>query len=209
MTARTADGEPVGEDPGQGRARGRRSWWYALGAVAVVVMVVAFALFRPDKLFVDDTVDEELADDVVAALAAGTGPDGAPEVAPLDPGGSAAADDPSPTAPTTTVPPVLAQGEFTSHGRYTVNGSAFVVDRPEGRLLVLLELDSDNGPDLQLYLSPHSGGSVDGGVKLGPLKGNKGTQSYEVPDEVDLAMLANVVIWCERFAAPFGTATMA
>jgi hypothetical protein len=50
---------------------------------------------------------------------------------------------------------------------------------------------------------------VEGGVQLGRLKGNIGTQSYELPDGVDLVELDNVVIWCERFSVPFGTATLA
>ena len=194
-----------------------RNRWIILASVLGVLAVVAFLAFRPDKLFVDDTVDEQLDDDVVAAIAAGGGSsedgDGAAApttTAPTDDGsdsGSGAAE--APTTTTAAVPEVLGEGSFVSQGGHTVNGSAFVVDRPEGRLLVLPELDSENGPDLQLYLSPQADGSVDGGVRLGPLKGNIGTQSYELPDELDLAALNNVVIWCERFATPFGTATLA
>lgn len=176
-----------------------------------VLGVVAFALFRPDKLFVDDTVDEQLDEDVAAAIAAG--PTEAPasstpeEQAETD--GAAPSTSAAPDTTTTTLPEVLGEGTFVSQGGHTVNGSAFVVEQDGGRLLVLPELDSENGPDLQLYLSPAAEGSVDGGVKIAPLKGNLGTQSYELPADVDLSALNNVVIWCERFSTPFGTASLA
>ncbi|MCP3996693.1 MAG: hypothetical protein GY722_16785, partial [bacterium] len=50
----------------------RRFKWPILGAGAVVLLV-GFLLFRPDKLFVDDKVDESLSDAFpVAAVAATT-----------------------------------------------------------------------------------------------------------------------------------------
>jgi hypothetical protein len=109
----------------------------------------------------------------------------------------------APDATTTTTGTAGAGGR-----RRWIAGTAVVVERPEGLLLVLPELDAENGPDLQLYLSPESGGSVDGGVYLEPLKGNQGTQTYELPTGIDLAALSNVVIWCERFSVPFGTASL-
>lgn len=189
-----------------------RNRWIVVAVVVVVIAAAAFAIFRPDKLFVDEVVDEDL-DPTVAALV--EDPDAATSssapsttVPPAEPdGGSAATTIPPQT--TTTLPPVLGEGTFVSQGGHTVNGTAFVVQQESGRLLVLPELDSENGPDLQLYLSPQSSGSVDGGVKIAPLKGNKGTQTYELPDDLDLGALSNVVIWCERFSTPFGTATLA
>jgi hypothetical protein len=190
-----------------------------LGSVVVVVLVGAFLAFRPDKLFVDDVVEEDLDADVAAAVGAA-----APDAGSSDPGAAGDADDGqdgepaggAPAAPedsageaTTTVPPVVGQGDFVSQGGHDVVGSAFVVQRPEGLLLVLPELDAENGPDLQLYLSPRADGSVDGGVRIAPLKGNRGTQTYELPADVDLEGQPNVVILCERFATPFGTATLA
>ena len=192
-----------------------------LGSVVVVVLVGAFLAFRPDKLFVDDVVEEDLDADVAAAVGA-AGRDADP--ADADPTGDVAGDarDGEPAGPgapaapeatagqaTTTVPPVVGQGDFVAQGGHDVVGSAFVVQRPEGRLLVLPELEAENGPDLQLYLSPRADGSVDGGVRIAPLKGNRGTQTYELPAGVDLAGQPNVVIWCDRFDVPFGTATLA
>jgi hypothetical protein len=183
-----------------------RTRWIALGVAGLVIAVAAFAVFRPDKLFVDQRVDERLDTDVAAALDQSATGDTAPSTTP-------STDVPATTVPTTTTPPgpvLLGRGEFVSQGGHTVRGTAAVVSQPDGsRLLVLEELDSQNGPDLQLYLSPEATGRVDGGIKLAPLKGNQGTQIYELPRDVDLGALPNVVIWCERFSSPFGTATVA
>ncbi len=180
--------------------------WLVAGSVLAVLLVVAFAAFRPDKLFVDEVVQEDLDSDVEAALKAAS-ESTATEV-PTPPTSDPVEGNPPVATTQTTLPPVLGQGQFVAQTGHDVVGSAFVVDRSGTRLLVLPDLDSENGPDLQLYLSPDSSGSVDGGIKIAPLKGNQGTQSYELPPEVDLAQLANVVIWCERFRLSFATATL-
>jgi hypothetical protein len=186
-----------------------RTRWIVGGAAVAVVVLVAFAVFRPDKLVVDQRVDEQLDDDVAAAIdqldEPGVTDPGAGDAAPDD----AAADDAATTSTVPEGPVVTAVGGFGSHNDYTVTGTAAVVTQVDGsRQLVLQELMSDNGPDLQLYLSPVTGGQVDGGVKLGPLKGNLGTQAYDLPPEVDLAQVSTVVIWCERFSRAFGSATL-
>jgi hypothetical protein len=181
-----------------------RRWW--IGAGALVVVVAAFVVFRPDKLVVDQRVDDEIDAGVAAALDEASGDASARPTDDAEPPPDGAVG----AAPTTTSGPVVsATGGFGSHNDYTVTGTAAVVTRPDGsRELVLQDLMSDNGPDLQLYLSPVTGGQVDGGVKLGPLKGNVGTQVYELPADVDLASVPTVVIWCERFSRAFGSATL-
>ncbi len=198
--------EPTPTDTNTSRtagAGGRRRWIVG-GAVALVLVVaVGFAVFRPDKLVTDQRVDEQLSSDVAAVV--GETPTTAPPTSLSDDAAATV-----PAAPTTTAPAVVERGRGTFVGQsgHRVAGTAVVVERPEGLLLVLPELDAENGPDLQLYLSPESGGSIDGGVYLEPLKGNQGTQTYELPAGIDLAALSNVVIWCERFSVPFGTASL-
>lgn len=46
-------------------------------------------------------------------------------------------------------------------------------------------------------------------VSLGKLKGNKGSQNYTVPDEVDTSRYISVSIWCDRFDVSFGAAQLA
>jgi hypothetical protein len=45
-------------------------------------------------------------------------------------------------------------------------------------------------------------------VDLGDLKGNRGDQDYRVPSDVNLDHMNTVAIYCERFHANFGTAIL-
>jgi hypothetical protein len=47
-----------------------------------------------------------------------------------------------------------------------------------------------------------------GFVEVGPLKGNVGDQNYELPAGVDLARYRTVTIWCRRFNVNFGSAPL-
>jgi len=47
-----------------------------------------------------------------------------------------------------------------------------------------------------------------GFVALGPMKGNIGDQNYDIPAGVDLAKYHSVTIWCRRFGVNFGTAPL-
>jgi hypothetical protein len=43
-------------------------------------------------------------------------------------------------------------------------------------------------------------------VSLGKLKGNIGSQNYELPDDLNLSRFKSAVVWCKRFAVGFGVA---
>jgi hypothetical protein len=45
-------------------------------------------------------------------------------------------------------------------------------------------------------------------VELGSLKANQGDQNYELPDSADVSRYDAVVIYCERFHAVFGVAKL-
>ena len=45
-------------------------------------------------------------------------------------------------------------------------------------------------------------------VELGALKGNQGDQDYPLPANTDVTRYSLVVIYCERFRAVFGTASL-
>ncbi|MGQ0794531.1 MAG: DM13 domain-containing protein [Deltaproteobacteria bacterium] len=47
-----------------------------------------------------------------------------------------------------------------------------------------------------------------GFVELGSLKGNVGDQNYDVPSSVDLATYRAVTVWCSRSNVNFGTAPL-
>ena len=47
-----------------------------------------------------------------------------------------------------------------------------------------------------------------GYVDLGKLKGNKGNQNYEIPDDVDIASMRSVTIYCKPFQVIFSVAPL-
>ena len=108
----------------------------------------------------------------------------------------------------------LVSGGFVGHAHPT-NGEALVLtDGSEQRFLRFENFETDNGPDLNVYLV---NGSADGDrdtydddfIDLGDLKGNIGPQNYEIPSDVDLTIYDTVVIWCVRFSVSFGAADLA
>ena len=48
-----------------------------------------------------------------------------------------------------------------------------------------------------------------GFIDLGPIKGNVGDQNYALGPEVDLSRYRAVSVWCKRFSLNFGTAPLA
>ncbi len=205
--------------------------------ILLVVLIAGFVVFRPDTLFFDDVVDEQLDDDVVALLATPTAtpsptptptstptplpsPTSPAPATPAAPEPAVTAASPAAPAPTTPAarppadgPVVLARGSWTSL-EHTTTGTVVLLRDGTDLQLALVDLDGSNGPDLRVILSPKKAiegdwfGYEDGAVYLGALKGNKGTQTYDVPDDLDLDDIASVVIWCERFSVGFGAADL-
>jgi hypothetical protein len=104
-------------------------------------------------------------------------------------------------------------GSFRSIDHET-SGSVSLLKAPDGHYYVRLEdFRTENGPDLFVYLSSAPATAegrdfAEGFVDLGPLKGNIGNQNYVVPDDTDLSKYRSVVIWCRRFTSPFGAAPL-
>ncbi len=167
-----------------------RTWLLLGGAVLVAAGTFAFLQFRPDLLFIDRVVDEPLDPDVAAALQAGENGDAPPD----------------PDAAT-----VVATGEWESL-RHSTAGDVAIVRTDDGPVLVFDELRGDNGPDLHVYLSPAEPSDdadfLAGAIRVDGLKGNIGTQSYALPEDLDPADFRSVVIWCRRFSVPFGAAEL-
>ncbi|MPZ97305.1 MAG: electron transporter [Propionibacteriales bacterium] len=175
----------------------RRRVLAAVAALAVVGLAVALPVFEPWKLFTNTVVNESL-----------------PETVPTS---TPSAASPSPTPSATPSPKMLAGGTFISHEHETT-GTVRVVQLPDGtHVLRLDDLDTSNGPDLKVWLSDaevvegRAGWHLfdDGAyVNLGDLKGNKGSQNYRIPADVDLADFGSVSIWCDRFNVSFGAAVL-
>jgi Electron transfer DM13 len=105
--------------------------------------------------------------------------------------------------------PALAEGAFTSLAHST-EGTARIVEDGGSRILTLTDFHTDPGPDLYVYVVPRAGAAdVEGGMRIDRLKGNIGNQQYALPEEVDVAAGATVLIWCRAFSVAFGAATLA
>jgi hypothetical protein len=167
-------------------------------AIAAIVAFGAWYAFRPERLFINETVNESLAE--VSAPAATGSADAAHS-------GTAAA--------VVTGPMTLAAGQFHSNAHET-KGTATVLQLADGRrVLRLTGFETSNGPDVRVYLVASDDVQDDatvkqaGFVELGALKGNRGDQNYELPANVDLAQFRTVTIWCKRFSVNFGSAPLA
>ncbi|MEV8308177.1 DM13 domain-containing protein [Streptomyces flavidovirens] len=183
--------------------------------VGMVVVGVGLYWFQPWKLWVDDTVRDELP----VAAPATTGPDAEPNSNSKPDATPDTSPETEPDAPST--PPALrtlAAGTLISH-EHSTTGTVKIIRLPDGtRTLRLGNLDTSNGPDLRVWLTdaPVKEGKAgwhvfDDGkyVSLGKLKGNKGDQDYVLPADLDLKGLTSVSIWCDRFDVSFGAAELA
>ena len=154
-------------------------------ALAVLVIGVGWYLFRPERLWVNQTVSEKL---------------------PSSTAGSAM---------NQAAPVPVASGSFHSVAHKTMGTATIFRQPDGQRVLRLTGFETSNGPDVQVYLvaAPDAKDNATvtraGFVRLGDLKGNQGDQNYELPDGVDLAKYRAVTIWCRRFGVNFGTAPLA
>lgn len=183
-------------------------------ATVVVVGVVAFLLFRPDTLVLDDRVDESLdeafAADVEEVPASSTTTTTQAVIA----GGTTATTGGGPATTTTTAPAVpvaIGSGSFTGID-HRASGTATVYEQ-DGRFVLRFEDDTDiqNGPDLYVWVLPADGyedGTPTEYLDLGRLKGNVGGQNYELPQGFDPDRHRTVLIWCLRFDTPFAVAVV-
>lgn len=201
-----------------GWIRDHRALSAAIGVIgAVVVGVLAFGVFGVHTLFVDDVVVEE------DPFAAGPGASGlagdemSSELAAdmneamVDAPAAATVEEPMPMEPTG--PGTLLTGTLSDRS-HPASGDVLVVTDGERRVLRFEDLATDNGPDLNVYLSaaPADAPADELGadiVDLGDLKGNIGDQNYDIPDDVDLDRYRTVVIWCVRFRVVFGAGDLA
>ena len=109
---------------------------------------------------------------------------------------------------------VLAKGEIHNADK-TGSGTATIYQLADGkRVLRLTDFAVDNGPDLHVRLIAADDAKDTASVaktdhvELDKLKGNKGSQNYDVPENVDLSKYKVVSIWCNRFSVNFAAAPL-
>jgi hypothetical protein len=112
-------------------------------------------------------------------------------------------DDAATTLPTGTV---LASGNFISSAHPSSGSVKVIRDAAGKKHLVFENFRSDNGPDLDIWLSPGTTGTPY--QSLGDLKSLSGKFSYELDDSVDYTVNSHVLIWCVDFSVLFGYAVL-
>lgn len=147
--------------------------------IVLVVLVIAWYLFRPEKLFISSKVDEELPS--VTEI-------GNPKV--ISEG---------------TFKPVAhdARGVATVYdmgkGNKVLRFTDFEVSNgPDVHVYLVAAdepTDSETVKNSEVY-------------QLGSIKGNIGNQNYELGPDVDLEKFKSVVIWCKRFGVNFAVAQL-
>lgn len=99
-------------------------------------------------------------------------------------------------------------GSFSSLNGYSVSGDVSLVETSSNLNLILQDnFSASNGPGLYIYLSNNSN-NVNGGVEIGELRKNNGSDTYAVNASVALEDYNYVLIWCKPFGVGFGTAQL-
>ncbi|MCT0219291.1 DM13 domain-containing protein [Synechococcus sp. CS-1329] len=115
---------------------------------------------------------------------------------------------------------LIRSGPFVSGEHPTTGGAQLVKQNNQNRLeLNQVFATSTSGPDLVVVLHrsadvistttppayPINEGDY---VLLAPLESYEGAQSYPIPANINLDEFQSVAIWCRRFNATFGSATL-
>ncbi|MGI9584661.1 MAG: DM13 domain-containing protein [Acidimicrobiia bacterium] len=200
----------------------KRTWVWVVAAV-VAVPVLAFAWYLGSPLFLNSTVEEAFPTATVVAVPADAAAEEIEQELQETPATDAeetATEDAAEESPDTTVAPAepvkLASGSISGADKFHEgSGTASIYELADGsRVLRLEKLDVTNGPDLHVILSPVANPDgrddvmADGYLDLGELKGNRGNQNYEIPDDFEIGDEFSVVIYCVPFHVVFATATL-
>ena len=140
----------------------------------------AWYAFRPERLFINQTVSEQFP--VASAAAAST-------TALASGSFHTVAHDTKGTATIYELP----------GGRRTLRLTNFETSNgPDVRVYLVAASDASDSDTVKNA----------GFVEVAALKGNVGDQNYDLPADVDLNKYRAVTIWCKRFGVNFGTAPL-
>lgn len=150
--------------------------------IILAVLTVGWALFRPERLFVNAKVNEAM------PTAGQTGPDTGDTV-----------------LATGNFHDVAHKGigVATIHqltdGKRVLRFTHFETSNgPDVRVYLVAADDANDADSVKKA----------GFVEIGALKGNIGDQNYDLPSDLDLAKYHAVTIWCKRFSVNFATAPL-
>ncbi|NND01818.1 MAG: hypothetical protein HKN91_03445 [Acidimicrobiia bacterium] len=196
----------------------RQKWYRRRGVIAgllaVTIPAIALGWWLFSPLILNKTVVEEFPRAAAAQIPAGsTAEEVEAEMLEAEGQNITTADDMPEESPTK-----LLTGEFVGADSFHQgSGNLGVYELTDGgRVLRFEDIDITNGPDLHVILSPvpKAEGREDvmasGYVDLGGLKGNRGSQNYDIPVDVDITSGEwTVVIYCQPFHVVFATASLA
>jgi hypothetical protein len=116
---------------------------------------------------------------------------------------------------------ILRWGQFQSAEQPTQGQLQIVAHSGKGTRELKLSADfhTKKGPTLKLILHPSSDLlttlnppnyplKTEDYIVLKPLASQRGVQTYPIPDNLNLDDYGSVAIWCEKFNATFGVATL-
>ena len=185
------------------------------GAIALVAAgALGWWLLSP--LFINQTVDDEFPFSAAAVVPAEMTAAEVEEIV----AGMAKVDQPvaeaMPAMPTPAAPTSLKAGMFRDADRFHKGSGAATLYRigEDSHVLRLEDFRVTNGPDLHVLLTNHADPQnrddihAEGYLDLGSLKGNIGSQNYEIPAGADIDAAASVVIYCQPFHVVFSVAPL-
>ena len=169
----------------------RNAWWDA--AILTAVAVTALVL-----LVVPTLRDTKVVEQFPAAVA---------EPMPSSPSPVMTPD--SPATSTTVAQPVKISTGALRGIDHAATGTASIYRRADGSAVVALEdIDIEPGPDYRVIVVRGDDRTSPGdGLELDALRGNQGTQYYEVPTGTDAGPGWTVLVWCRAFGVPVANAT--
>ena len=102
-------------------------------------------------------------------------------------------------------PTILSQGDFQARA-HSVEGRAILADLGEETILRFEDFETDNGPNLHIYLSSDLGD--DDFIDLGEIRATKGNINYDLPEGIDTDKYRYVLVWCVPFKVLFSYAEL-
>ena len=103
---------------------------------------------------------------------------------------------------------ILAEGSFVDADAFHKGAGVVRLISVGGKNFIRFEDDFKvtNGPDLFVYFGKD--GAYASEAKIAALKGNIGSQNYEVPEGIRVDEYNEVWIWCRAFSVPFTHAVL-